>query len=70
MSLEMAIADFYAAHELGTIRVLVKSAGECYILGDHHIGQGYAYDREELEYASIATSIFDIEWIEDATKLG
>jgi len=65
MSLEMAIADFYAAHALGTIRVLVKSDRECYILGKDHIGKGYAYDREELEYASIATSIFNIEWIED-----
>ncbi|MDQ6964837.1 MAG: hypothetical protein Q9M13_07965 [Mariprofundales bacterium] len=62
----MAIADFYAVHERGTIRVLVKNNGyECYILGEDHIGKGFAYDREEIEYAAIATSIFDIEWIED-----
>jgi len=65
MSLEMAIADFYAVHELGTIKVLIKSDQECYILGEHHVGKGFAYDREEIEYASIATSIFDIAWIEN-----
>ncbi|MDX8409794.1 MAG: hypothetical protein R8J85_04120 [Mariprofundales bacterium] len=65
MSLEMAIADFYAVHELGIVKVLVKSDSECYILGEDHIGKGYAYDREELEYAAITTSIFDIEWIDD-----
>ena len=62
MSLQMAIADFYIAHESGVVKVLVKG-NEYYIIGEDHIGSGFAYDKEEIEYAAIATSIFDIEYI-------
>jgi len=61
----MAIADMYAVNEAGIVRVLVKSDSECYILGEDHVGKGYAYDRDDLEYAAITASVFDIEWIED-----
>ncbi|RMH50798.1 MAG: hypothetical protein D6682_06180 [Zetaproteobacteria bacterium] len=61
----MAIADMFAANEAGKVRVLVKSDRECYILGADNIGQGFAYDREEIEAAAIIASVFEIEWVEE-----
>jgi hypothetical protein len=60
--LEMAIADFYAVNEGGLVKVQVVD-DNYYIIGNHQIGSGTAYTREEIEWAAITTA-FDVEYIE------
>jgi len=60
--LEMAIADFYAVNEAGLVRVKVVG-DDYYIIGDHQIGSGRAYAKEEIEWAAITTT-FDVEYVE------
>jgi len=60
--LEMAVADFYAVQEAGLVRVRVEG-NDYFIIGDHQIGSGTAYTKEEIEWAAI-TTIFDVEYIE------
>jgi len=59
--LEMAIADFYAVQEAGVVRVRVEG-DNYYIIGEHQIGSGTAYTKEEIEWAAI-TTIFDVEYV-------
>jgi len=60
--LAMAIADFYAVNEAGLVKVRVVG-DDYYIVGDHQIGAGTAYDKEEIEWAAITTT-FDVEYVE------
>jgi len=60
--LEMAIADFYNAQEAGLVKVLVKG-DEYFIIGDDLIGEGTAYDCDEIEWAAI-TTVLDVEYIQ------
>lgn len=59
--LEMAIADFYTVQEAGVVRVRVEG-DNYYIIGEHQIGSGTAYTKEEIEWAAI-TTIFDVEYV-------
>jgi len=62
LMLEMAIADFYAVNEAGLVKVRVIG-DDYYIIGEHQIGSGTAYTKEEIEWAAI-TTVFDIEYVE------
>lgn len=58
--LEMAIADFYNAQQGG--RVTIRLVGDdCYIEGAV-IGEGFAYSREIIELAAMATCL-DVEYL-------
>jgi len=59
--LEMAIADFYAVNEAGLVRVKVVG-DDYYIIGEHQMGAGTAYSKEEIEWAAI-TTVFDVEYV-------
>ena len=60
--LEMAIADFYQAQQGG--RVTVRVVGDaCYIEGAL-VGAGFAYSREVIEQAAMATCL-DVEYLTD-----
>jgi len=61
--LELVIADFYAVQEAGLVRVRVDG-DDYYIIGNHQIGSGTAYTKEEIEWAAI-TTVFDIEYVTD-----
>jgi len=60
--LEMASAGFYAVNEAGLVKDRVV-ADDYYIIGDHQIGNGTDYSREEIEWVAITTS-FDVEYVE------
>jgi len=60
--LEMAIADFYAVNEAGLVKVRVVG-DDYYIVGDHQIGSGTAYAREDIEWAAMTTT-FDVEYVD------
>jgi len=60
--LEMAIADFYAVNEAGLVKIRVVG-DDYYIIGDHQIGSGTAYTKEEIEWAAI-TTVFDVEYVD------
>jgi len=61
--LEMAIADFYAVQEAGLVKVRIEG-DDYFIVGDHQIGSGTAFTKEEIEWAAI-TTIFDVEYMTD-----
>jgi len=63
--LEMAIADFYAVQETGLVRVRVEG-DDYYIIGDHQIGSGTAFTKEEIEQAAI-TTVFDVEYVANSS---
>jgi len=60
--LVMAIADFYAVNEAGLVRVKIVG-DDYYIVGEHQIGAGTAYAREEIEWAAMTTT-FDVEYVD------
>ena len=63
--LAMAVADFYAVQESGVVRVRVEGS-HYYIVGEHQIGSGTAYTREEIEQAAMAT-VLEVEYVTGPT---
>jgi len=54
---------FYAVQQAGLGRVRAEG-DDYYIIGDHQIGSGTAFTKEEIEQAAI-TTVFDVEYVTD-----